>query len=606
MFNSSMNKTLYNNTLDKSAFFDFNRHGFSPLLKSKVSNNFQEAKENNYYQDDYFINQDFLRNSLLKDKIQLNNVNTIDSPFNLNFTDRRNSQTHQGIMQHDKNFSSYKILANFNTNLNLPPKNFDKNFLFDNNNEKSKNSNSIFSNALTESNCNIFKSLKDKSKERKNLIKYADDYSFKKKNLTFQVDDIPSNKEDIKVVQIEINQNKQIDQDKLFSKRNSRFNGNDNEIDSISKLNQSISIKNKKLKKLNQIKFKKQLNNNKNYKRKNFNNILANKKSKEKKIKSNLLFNSQIISNIKIDDIEKENKKTKDFSFLKQKRIANISSSLFGPSNLNNNKSIFKSFDNKNPNKTIKAKKDSNVDSETFFSLLSEDHSESEYILSQEAGKYKGEKIAQRAKKKFKENNNKKESVMFSGKIESKEKKNSNNDICNKNIHDIRENEKNILLDFSTLEKNYQEHEKHSYSFSFRKEDKTYSPKNKLIRENNICDILNFKDSLACIITRRNGFSIEKFDEIFGKKKFSLKKKNPHVLKNLISYVDSKVNDIYMNKENPINSSFETQKDPNSALDIVRTRENNSFIDSLTNLNRNIDCNLFKIFSIKMFLTFIY
>jgi hypothetical protein len=610
MFNSATNKTPNNNTFEKSAFFDFNRQGFSPLLgKSRLPLNDQEIKENNPYQNEFFVNKVFLKNSLIKDKLQIDSISKMNSPFNLNFFDRRNILTQQGVLYPKKIFSSEKILANFNTNSNLIPKNFDKNYLFDSNLERNKDSKYMFSNALTGSNSNIFKIYKINSNQKKNEIKYADDYSFKKNNLTPQIDNLKQDKEGKDDEQKDENEIKEVYANKFYLRRNSRFDGNDKVIGSLSKFksNNSIAIENKKLKKLGKSKIIKQKkNNNKIIYTNEIDNII-NYKDKHQRKPLSALSNCKLLWNKKEEIISTDNE-IKGFSFLKQKRKTKITSSLFGNLSQSNSRNLINSSENNNTKASEIIKKTEYkkaVDKDITISFCSEYSSESEYISTRELCKFKTKRES-KTNKQIAINIIEKKNIKCLRKNQFKNENdfesNTSKPLVRKEIKAI----KKIPFNVSKSSNKFEELENTSPAFSFGKEIIDNMKENESEEDNDFRDIIDFKDSIENMVMKKNGFSIENFDEIFGRKKFFLNiRKKPKNIKNLISFVDSKVSNIISFLPNKTkNISLISVKNSNIPNEYVKSnlKENiNSSNNSLNNKNRNLECTNFTKINLKIF-----
>lgn len=611
MFNSALNKTSNYNTNEKSAFFDFSRQGFSPLiLKSKLSFYDQEIKESNFYQNDFFANKDFLRNSLLKEKLQINTLNKMNSPFNLNFMDRRNSLTNQGTLQQQKKIlSSEKNFACFNSNLNLPPKICDKNYLFDSNLDRNRNSNHMFSNTLTSSNSNIFKTLKNKSNEKAKEIKYADDYSFKKSNNFMRKNiDLNEEKGTDEAEQAEDKEIKEGFSDKLNLRKSLRLNEKENELGFIPQVKKNSIVKKnkylKKFKKLNKSKIKKQIknknNNNLNHKS-NYEekNSKINYAEKERKKSLFALPSNSKAACAKGEDSTKDNKnEIKGFSFLKQKRKTEISSSLFGCSSTNNKKMKINAEENENANNKSKlSKKILNNNNkktakeiESSYSNYSLESSDSEYTWSFE--KTQAKQPNGTANNKKPNNNINKESLERIGKDKTKFKV-----VKDAKINPSRiKSEKKIQFSVSRSSKKAKENEIFSSAFSFKvdkkKEDKQQNLEFAKNEKNNLRDIIGFKDSIAGLPMKKNGFSMESFDEIFEKKISNSRKsrsKKVASIKNLISFVDSKTKSIMLPSNNKACSANNTSmKSSISANENPKADENDN---SLDNLNRNLECN---------------
>jgi len=646
MLNSAFNKTPNNKTLEKSALFDFSRQGFSPILlkSSRISFYDNEIKESSNI---HLNNKDFLQNNLVKEKLpQINSQNKLNSPFNLNFMDRRNNLTKQGIMHNPNNkiFSTEKNFSYINPyNMNnIQTKNSsDKNkniFLFDNsrnlNFSINSNQNNMFSdsNSLTFSNSNIFKTLKDKSnvKPAVKKIKYADDYSFKKNSFIMVQN---SHLDEDKHLSAEANENKEIKEafdDKNNFRRTSRLNKNENELDdSFSQAKRINSIAFKKNKNLNRSKI---INNKKNNKINNHKNKIKKNYVTEKEQKCNLFSLPAKAARLKKEeDSSKENSEIKRFSFLNKKRKANISSSLFGfasPSNSRNKTNSGKENEKENSNSQKKMKKklpyNNNIKSSANNpksrkrSVFSSELSESEHICSKEITKSKVKQPQRNASKPIKNiaHNIKKgctkliiektEKTKFNVEKDFKSKLNEIENEKSKSNNIKHEKKKTPFSITKSLNKsNNQEDEKTSSDFSFRNENKKDEKQQQTNlsadadkeEKNNLSNIIDFKDSIVNLNLNISGlpiFTMKNFDEIFGGKKtlgfFKRNgKKRKGSVKNLISFVDSKISIINAPVPQRNRPDFNNELLEANQKNINNSTINNNF--SLDNCDRNMDSN---------------
>jgi len=412
MINSALIKNSNNNANYKSAFFDFSKQGFSPLLfKSKISYYDHDLKEGNLNCNYVGINENFLDTGLMKDKLNITNNLNINSPFNMNYLDRRNSLTKQNFK--GETFCA-KPFSNFSSNLNINNNNFEKNYNFNCINSNFINQNVAFSNAFTASNSKkVFNVKKYNSEEVRKEIKYADDYSFKKNkilsdnenNENFNVESENNSKacpeEDILItrqVRNSLSKRGQVKR-KLLLKQDKVKKGSI----STENLNER-NFDNKCFKKIKKIKLNKEKFN----KFKNINSII-NIRNKNQNLIPSINENLKKVglnnkSSSLCLDWEKED--FKSFSFLKHKRKANIISSLFGFQNnitenescFNNKKLSFKKLDKKKNRKNPKSEEE--LDS--IYSVYGSNESDSIYDVKEK--KFKSIKINQ---KKSKENRKK-------------------------------------------------------------------------------------------------------------------------------------------------------------------------------------------------------